>query len=170
MGHGERVAGQDEAETCRSKQLHVGGLELQASESGKIDEKHGADKADGAPDADGREILHRIHPRFSQRIECYRVAQSDGGHEEGHRHCVEREEGSETDLGGHQTVNSGETHEEAGDEMADAEHALSRHPAVGDDADHRWHEERHYALHGVKPSDLFLQAVAGQEVAQRCEI
>ena len=57
-----------------------------------------------------------------------------------------------------ETVDSGGTHEEACEQMADAQHFLSLDPAVGEDSDDGGHEKRNYALNSVEPSDLFLQS------------
>ena len=140
-------------------------------EAHEVDNPHRHDEADGAKHTDGRESLHGVESRTVERRVGHRVGQAQSGHEERYAECVEGEDLTERHVIAMRHAHiSGQCHEGTCQQMADTEHFLSRHKAVGHDTYERRHEERHKALHGVEPADILGQAHLGKVTAHRGEV
>ena len=150
----EGIAKEDDAEDAGSQELVL--VILEAHE---VDEEHHQDEAYGAEDADGREILHGVHACLRQRIERYRVGQRNSRHEEGHAEGIEREQGSELGVGPIRVAVPGSGyHKQSGQQMADAQHFLGLHPAVGNNTDERRHKDADETLNGIEPPDIVAKS------------
>ena len=144
----EGVDRENQGEDGRNVQLPIGQFDLYAAYLNQIDEPHGGDEADRAPDPDGREVLHGIEFRQVEGIVGHRVREGDGGHVE---HDAHQHAGVQGSVGG---LRGGCDEEPGADELADAQQLLRGDPAVGDDTHEGRHEERCDTHRSEETADL----------------
>ena len=162
----EGVEEQHDAENARSDELV-----LIVLESHEIHKPHGADETDGSKHADRWEVLHGVHSRFRESIICHGVGECQRWHVESNAQGIEREDRTKLCvLAVRITIPRSAKHEQASQEMAVTQQALSRNPAVGNDTDDGRHEDGNDALHRVEPTNLGAQSDVAKITTHASEI
>ena len=161
---GQSVGSQHQTPESRDKKLHMRLLPTQ-----QVDDPHRNNEADGAEDADGREIFHGVESGTLKRIVRHGVRQRQGGHVGRDTERVPRENVGKRNVFSHADP-ANYDHKGCSQEMTKRQHALCLHETVGNHADKGGHKDGNYPLDGIKPPDIGSHFLSGQKSPHGSEV